>query len=156
MANKGFTLIELLVAISIIGVVFGVIITSSQAIQREARDTKRQSDLQNIQSALERYNSDQNVYPSNIRLGEPLTGNTGKPVPKPNPQAYLQTIPSDPKPSPYPQYLYQALPEGCDNDTISCLDYCIFAKVESDPPSGGVPPSSKCTNSLYNYYITQP
>ena len=62
--KKGFTLIELLVVISIIGVLATIVLSSISNASSRARDTRRVSDIQAIQKALELYYSDHNTYPS--------------------------------------------------------------------------------------------
>lgn len=138
--KSGFTLIELLVTISIISIlsVIGVIIYTS--VLKQGRDSKRQSDLRSIQSALEQYYADQFYYPATITIGSALSGG-GK--------TYLNTIPSDP--TGVKQYSYTALPEACDNSATKCTGYCLYAKLENSTPGIG-----SCTNTLYNFAVTPP
>lgn len=51
----GFTLIELLVVISIIGVLISVVASRYVVAEKQARDTKRKSDLNQYRLALENY-----------------------------------------------------------------------------------------------------
>lgn len=63
--KKGFTLIELLVVISIIGILSSIITVSFTSSQKQARDTKRKSDLKQYQNALEVYaNKNNGMYPA--------------------------------------------------------------------------------------------
>lgn len=55
--RKGFTLIELLIVIAIIGLLATLAIVSLTTAQRKARDTKRISDVKQIQNAAELYYS---------------------------------------------------------------------------------------------------
>lgn len=60
----GFTLIELLVVISIIGILASLALVSYTRSQKQARDTRRKSDLRQYQTALENYaNKNNGVYP---------------------------------------------------------------------------------------------
>lgn len=63
-SNKGFTLIELLVVIAIIGLLASVIMASLSTARSKARDTRRLSDMEQIQIALELYLSDNGQYPN--------------------------------------------------------------------------------------------
>lgn len=86
----GFTLVELLVVISIIAVLSAIGLVIYSNVIKQGRDSKRQSDLRVIQSALEQYYADQFSYPDNITAGTPLSAG-GK--------TYLNQIPGDSNPS---------------------------------------------------------
>ena len=61
--KKGFTLIELLVVIAIIGLLSTLAVVALSSAREKARDSKRLSDLKQIQTALELYYFDNNAYP---------------------------------------------------------------------------------------------
>ncbi len=67
--QKGFTLIELLVVISIIALLSSVVMSSTVAARKKSRDTKRISELQALQVALELYRDDTGHYPNNGASG---------------------------------------------------------------------------------------
>lgn len=72
--KKGFTLIELLVVIAIIGLLSTLAVVALSSARQRARDSKRLSDLKQLQTALELYYQDQAspAYPvaaSAIALG---------------------------------------------------------------------------------------
>jgi prepilin-type N-terminal cleavage/methylation domain-containing protein len=61
----GFTLIELLVVIAIIGILASLALVSYTRSQKQARDTRRKSDLRQYQAALENYaNQNNGLYPN--------------------------------------------------------------------------------------------
>lgn len=64
MNKKGFTLIELLVVIAIIGLLSTLAVVALSSARTKARDSKRLSDLKQVQTALELYYTDQNAYPT--------------------------------------------------------------------------------------------
>lgn len=61
--RKGFTLIELLVVIAIIGLLSTLAVVALNSARQKARDSKRVSDVKQVQTALELYFNDQNAYP---------------------------------------------------------------------------------------------
>lgn len=68
--NKGFTLIELLVVIAIIGLLSTLAVVALGSAREKARDSKRLSDLKQVQTALELFYTDNNGYPtSTVTLG---------------------------------------------------------------------------------------
>lgn len=138
--QKGFTLIELLVTISIIAVlsVIGMVVYTS--VLKQGRDSKRQSDLRAIQSALEQYRSDQGSYSATISFsaGQNISSGT---------RIYLNEVPLDPTGS--PQYCYHASPDTC---TTACTSYELYAKLEN--LSGASPYT--CNATPYNFKVTPP
>ena len=64
--ENGFTLIEILIAIAIVAILVSFMMPNFVGIRTRARDTRRKSDLSQIQKALELYKSDQNppAYPA--------------------------------------------------------------------------------------------
>ncbi|MBD3311418.1 MAG: prepilin-type N-terminal cleavage/methylation domain-containing protein [Candidatus Magasanikbacteria bacterium] len=64
MNKKGFTLIELLVVIAIIGLLSTLAVVALGSAREKARDSKRLSDLKQVQTALELFYTDQNSYPT--------------------------------------------------------------------------------------------
>lgn len=72
MNKKGFTLIELLVVIAIIGLLSTLAVVALGSARQKANDSKRLSDVKQVQTALELYYTDNNAYPagSGISLGD--------------------------------------------------------------------------------------
>ena len=62
--KRGFTLVELLVVIAILGILSTIGLGTFRSSQAKSRDSRRKSDLANIQRALEMYLNDYGVYPS--------------------------------------------------------------------------------------------
>lgn len=61
--QPGFTLIELLVVIAIIGLLSSIVLASLNTARTKARDAKRQSDLKQLQLALELFYDSNGSYP---------------------------------------------------------------------------------------------
>ncbi|MDO9509745.1 MAG: prepilin-type N-terminal cleavage/methylation domain-containing protein [Candidatus Magasanikbacteria bacterium] len=71
MNKKGFTLIELLVVIAIIGLLSTLAVVALGNAREKARDSKRLSDVKQVQTALELYFNDNSAYPGGTgTLGE--------------------------------------------------------------------------------------
>ncbi len=62
--SRGFTLIELLVVIAIIGILSSVVLASLNSARVKARDARRMSDLEQLQTALELYYSTNGHFPN--------------------------------------------------------------------------------------------
>ncbi|HBU06665.1 MAG TPA: hypothetical protein DEB09_01115 [Candidatus Magasanikbacteria bacterium] len=74
MNKKGFTLIELLVVIAIIGLLSTLAVVALGSAREKARDSKRLSDLKQVQTALELNYTDNGSYPDGTGL---VLGGTG-------------------------------------------------------------------------------
>lgn len=167
----GFTLIELMVAISIVGIVFAIIISSSSAIQRSARDAQRQSDLRTLQSILQQYYGDQGYFPSGccntpLKLDDSnpitqLTSSIGTPTPPSSLKTYAVKLPVDPTTD--QTYCYKsysslatannnALFYTCDNSSSDrCHYYILCAKLEG--ASTGSSACQTACGSGYNFEV---
>jgi type II secretion system protein G len=136
--KKGFTLIELLVVMAIIGILAAVIMVSLNSSHSKAHDTKRASDVKELEGAIELYFSNNGQYPS---VGTDNTGyliSTLQPALVPN---YLATIPQDPL---YPglssvqgDYQYVRGDAG---------SYGIWVYLET--AQGSVPANSRCITGV--------
>ncbi len=176
MKKGGFTLIELMVVVSIIAILSTIGLVGYQVVTKNARDAKRQSDLKAIQSALEQYHADQFYYPfpagasgwsstngcnANYENAGWFTVTCALKSPPNGSKTYLNKIPNDPLCSDYlcsgnttiKRYLY-TVPSGCNNTSIPCKSYCLYAQLEN-PPSP--PPPSGCSYPTgYNFAVTLP
>lgn len=64
LGGKGFTIVELLIVIVVIGILALLVITTYSGIQSKARNSKRQTDLQSLQTQLEAFFSQNGYYPT--------------------------------------------------------------------------------------------
>lgn len=88
--NRAFTLIELLIVITIIGILAVALIPRLTGGPARARDAQRKSDMQQISTALEFYNTDNNGYPDHV--ASPLNCVSGLTLST----SYISAVPSDP------------------------------------------------------------
>ncbi len=120
--KKGFTLIELLVVIAVLGIVAGTLFTVINPAKRigQANDSKRKTDLAQIQKALEQFYQDNNgKYPTTssdyriVGFGEPISWGTPW-------SGYMNVLPSDP--NAVKQYVYVSLSNGQSYRLYASLD----------------------------------
>lgn len=102
--QKGFTLIELLVVIAIIGLLSTLAVVALGSAREKARDSKRLSDIKQVQTGLELYFTDQNKYAAGTNLV--LGGGSAKCLDKDGFKAsgcaapiYMEVVPSNPTPN---------------------------------------------------------
>lgn len=62
--QKGFTLVELLIVIIIIGILATLVIVTFTGVQQKARDSKRQTDLNAVDSHVEAFYAQYAFYPT--------------------------------------------------------------------------------------------
>lgn len=136
--EKGFTLIELLVVIAIIGVLSTLAVVSLNNARQKSRDSKRVSDIKQIQNALELYYNDVNGYPdaqAAITLGSTnyasLSSGAGfSSSSTASGVKYMQQVPSAPTPadntcdSTSNSYRYTSTAS-----TTYTIDYCLGAST---------------------------
>lgn len=162
-ANKlnsaGFTLVELLIVISVIGVLaagFITLINPSHHL-KNSRDSRRKSDLKQIQAALELYRSDQGLYPAEGG-GHTVDNCSGKFVDTCGSASivYLQSVSKDP--STGNNYYYCT--GGCGSPANGYRIYsCLENANDTDPNKlsslpGGV--SISCPSGSAYYYTENP
>lgn len=63
LSKLGFTLVELIVVMAVIAVLALLAIFGLSAAQKGARDSQRVSILNNMRTAMQRYNTDNGIYP---------------------------------------------------------------------------------------------
>ena len=127
-SKSGFTLVELLVTIAIVGVLMGVVVAvlNPATFFGRGRDSRRLSNLAEIQTTLELSFADNNRYPTVAEFA-------------------ALTVPADPEGGSY---------EYCVDDATTPMNYRICAGMEITPlPSDCAGVAYGCTE---NCCLTNP
>lgn len=97
-SQRGFTLIEIMVVMVILGLLVAIVAPNIMGRSDQAKVTIAETQLKNIQSALDLYRLDNSHYPSTQQGLEALVSRpSGSPEPKNwNPDGYLKSVPEDP------------------------------------------------------------
>ena len=119
--SKGFTLIELLVVIAIIGLLASIVLVSLGPARQKARDARRQSDLRQINIAMEMCYSDSTCGGAPERyLSTTAGGDTVTAI-----GTYLSVMPKDPTDVSPHEYTWTA--------NVSPFQYyCVYTKLQAE------------------------
>jgi general secretion pathway protein G len=103
MNRKGITLIEMMVVIVILGILATVIFTRVSDRPEQARRTKAQVEIRELQTSLELFKLDNGFYPATEQGLEALVSQpTSGKIPRNYPESgYLDKLPADPWGNPY-------------------------------------------------------
>ena len=72
--RSGFTLVEILIVVAIIATLASVALVGLGPVQRNGRDTRRVSDLRQVQNGVELYYAKCGYYPGAAQSGSDCTG----------------------------------------------------------------------------------
>lgn len=123
---KGFTLIELLVVISLIGILAALALVSYTGTQKQARDTRRKSDLKQYQNALEIFaNKNNGLYSSRtsssgVRASTTLCSDLS-----------ISTCPEDPRNAEDSTFTYRYQSDGNCCGAVDATKYVLWGKLEN-------------------------
>ena len=129
--QSGFTIVELLIVIVVIGILATLVIVTFSGIQQKARDTKRKTDINAIDSHVEAYYANGGNYPTLAAVNDATWRSTNMKGLDPNalqdPKGSAQTLASAPAAN---AYAYE--PTGCSGaaTTDTCTAFTLTATLE--------------------------
>ena len=133
--NQGFTIVELLIVIVVIGILALLVITTYSGIQQKARNSKRQTDIQNVQTQLEAFFQQNGYYPSltdmnssSWRATNMKSLDVGALTDPSNPST--QTLASSPANKVYAYQVTDASNASCESTDTNCAKYTLTATYE--------------------------
>ncbi len=143
-SHKGFTLIELLIVIAIFGILASVVLASLNVVRIKSRDSRRTSDIRQLQIALGAYaNANSSSYPTTLNGLVPT---------------YIAVLPTDPSGTASSPifYRYAALGVGA-----GCSSYHLGATLEESTnqvlgSDSDATPGSRCTGSSSDFSGVDP
>lgn len=132
--QSGFTIVELLIVIVVIGILAALVVTTFSGIQKKARDSERQTDINAVHGQVEAYYAQNGRYPGLADLDGTTAGFVSTNLKGLDPQALR-----DPKQvGNAPQaatsgttYGYAVSPSGCTAAGTECTSYTLTATLES-------------------------
>lgn len=132
--ESGFTIVELLIVIVVIGILAALVVTTFSGIQRKARDSERQTDINAVHSQVEAYYAQNGKYPTlaNIQdssfISGQLKGLDPSALKDPKQASTVTTYPVAAAAASI--YAYTVTPSGCDNTATDCTAYVLTATLE--------------------------
>lgn len=136
--EKGFTLIELLVVIAIIGILATIVLVALNNAREKARNARRQSDVRQIQLAMQLAYDDCQAYPTSATMPTQLPVSGGASC-FAAAGSYLSAVPTDP--SGLASY-------GWLSNTALPQEFCQWATLEPTTADKGFVASEKGTIEL--------
>jgi len=134
--DQGFTIVELLIVIVVIGILALLVITTYSGIQAKARNSKRQTDVQSIQTQLEAFFSQNGYYPSltdlnsSTWLGTNMKSLDQNALIDPSNPTNSKTLASSPAAKQYSYAVTDSSGNSCEADDTTCAKYTLTATYE--------------------------
>jgi len=134
--SKGFTIVELLIVIVVIAILATLVIVTFTGIQQKARDSKRQTDIDALDSHLLAYYANSGYYPTVTDLKTPSWVSSNLP-------GFDPTALTDPKGNSITgnapatgTYAYSYVTVGCtasspSSSTNECTSFVLTAELEA-------------------------
>src|ERR1700733_9200630 len=134
--NKGFTIVELLIVIVVIGILALLVITTYSGIQAKARNAKRQTDIQSLQTQLEAFFSQNGYYPSltdmnsSTWLATNMKSLDQNALSDPSNPTQSKTLLATPALKSYAYAVSNSAGTSCESADTTCAQYTLTADYE--------------------------
>lgn len=133
--ESGFTIVELLIVIVVIGILAALVVTTFSGVQKKARDSERQTDINAIHGQVEAYYAQNGKYPTitDLNTASFVSANLKglDPAALKDPKGSASTLSTTAGAG---TYSYVATPANCDNTTGNeCTGYTLTATNEGTP-----------------------
>src|SRR5580704_2363827 len=134
--GQGFTIVELLIVIVVIGILALLVITTYSGIQQKARNAKRQTDIQSLQTQLEAFFSQNGYYPSLTDMNSSTwrAANMKSLDPNalidPSNPTQSNTLVASPTAKSYSYAVTDSSGNSCESADTSCAEYTLTAEYE--------------------------
>lgn len=134
--NQGFTIVELLIVIVVIGILALLVITTYSGIQQKARNSKRQTDAQSLQTQLEAFYSQNGYYPSltdmnsSTWLGTNMKSLDQNALIDPSNPTQSKTLLASPAAKSYSYAVTDSSGNSCESTDTNCAKYTLTATYE--------------------------
>ncbi|HJQ09372.1 MAG TPA: type II secretion system protein [Candidatus Saccharimonadales bacterium] len=132
--QKGFTIVELLIVIVVIGILATLVIVTFTGIQQKARNTKRNTDINALQSHVEAFYAQNGFYPSRTNMNDATWRSTNvkglDPDALKDPKGSAQTLVATAAANSYAYAPLNDSNASCEADQTTCSKYTLTATLE--------------------------
>lgn len=132
--QKGFTIVELLIVIVVIGILATLVIVTFTGIQQRARNTKRQTDINAVQSHVEAFKAQNGYYPTLAHINDSTWRKTNMqgldPDALQDPKGSSQTLAATTSGTTYGYAPVNDAGTDCSADETTCSGYTLTATLE--------------------------
>jgi general secretion pathway protein G len=132
--QKGFTIVELLIVIVVIGILATLVIVTFTGIQQKARNTKRQTDVNALNSHVEAFYAQNGYYPTLAHMNDATWRGTNikglDPSALKDPKGSAQTLVAAPAASSYAYAVTTDTNGDCSADETTCAKFTLTATLE--------------------------
>ncbi len=146
--SKAFTLVELMVTVAIIGILSAVVLANLNTAKSKSRDSKRITDLGQLQIALEKYYDKCKMYPSDLSSSSYCVNSAGGP--NITLTTFIAKIPSAPNPG---NYEYKSSENGQDYLLKTVLENNNSVLTDSFHNDSTTVIGVNCTDDLLAYCV---